>query len=423
MRRGYIMNRYGIKLITVVLLFLGPLLALHGDAADLHDGFNFLKELSSAPGNVKLGPVALHAGLGMQYDWDDNIYRTSQDKTEDHMTDIMPGLLFKMGGDYSFQAGYAVNRYRYDENEKEDFTERHGLAALNLKFPSGLLFSLEDRYLKTQAPRDNEDNPTRAGYWNNMAVLGLGYMTSSRKLGGKLSVTNNTLKFSDDENGLYDKRDYSGTLTGFYTVFSKTQLLLGAGHAQSNFTDREKEALNSKSYSGFAGILWEATSRFQGTLKTGIHQKIIPLEDYDNAEIWTADASVTWKPPASSISKVDLSFKRDIFDSSYVGNPIDKLSASIFYKRSAFDLAVFFRTSYKMSFYIKTGYHFHDYIRLEQDLDPRKDRVTVGGIGFRYKILEWFQITASYSYMKQLSNDDSRDQSNNRVYLSTIMYY
>lgn len=406
---------------NILLLLILPVGLIFFPQQILANGKTLLSKLSASQGNLELFGIDIHPGLSADYMWDDNVHYEPNDKDEEHISVISPGILFSGGDNYSFTLGFAYDRNIYSDNSDESFDARHGLADISLNLPWGLRVNLNDTYMRTKLPKDDADSPQRAGYMNNKGGGGIGYTTPSGKLSVDVSFLSDKVQYDQDVNSSYNRRSDEGGLAFSYKFMPKTSFLFNVGGGKNNYYDRNRDDLNSQTQLINGGILWELTSRMNVSFVGGWRKIIMKGEDFGNAEMDTFNANFLWE--LNSIIDMDIGLSRDFFNSEYLGNASESLSSSAYYKKNKINMGFGYKPRYNVKLHLHGNYESRNYVKLDNTLKARKDTVTSGGLSIRYDFQKWIHFTLDFNRTKVLSNDDNRDYNKNIVSFSTGMVF
>lgn len=187
--------------------------------------------------------------------YDDNIDldRTDEDKKDDWITSISPGITFNVTSQKnSFSLNYSPSFVRYNEMDEND-TTRHAFSfSSNIGLSQHLEFNISDTYLKSEEPIEEMEDiisvrETRNEYRRNSGDANIRFnfgASSMFELGYRHSWLEN------DDDAIDD-----GTISDSYASYTywfnvKHGLEINAGYTKAEFS-RDNGADPGDNYSGF----------------------------------------------------------------------------------------------------------------------------------------------------------------------------
>jgi len=374
-----------------------------------------------AQGIINIEGATVHAGLELQEMWDDNIYNESKDEKSDSITIIAPSVSLSAGTHYKLEAGYTARIHQYQKYNDEDYTSHNGNAQILLNFPMGLAFKVRELYIDTKDPR-SETGGIRASHSINNISFGVGYEFPGTKLSLDVNASQFYLKYGQKENESINRKEESFGATIYYRFLPKTSALVELSTTMTDYFDSPSEATDkdSKKIALNTGLKWEPTAKISGTLKAGWADKTFDNAvdrsgyQYEDKAIGSVSGNIVYR--LSETTRLGTTINHSIEETEYGGNAV--YSKGSYYTNTGFSLALGLRVIDRIDVDIRAGYQNHEYNRLNPVLEARKDDLSNVGLGITYNIRRWLYTRLSYDYEDIDSNDDSRDQLNNKTMLS-----
>ncbi|MGA1795433.1 MAG: outer membrane beta-barrel protein [bacterium] len=384
------------------------------------DGGLCINTPAYAQGVLDIEGAKIRAGLELQETWDDNIYNAPNDEKSDSITTIVPGVSVSAGTNYKLDAGYTARIHQYQEYNDEDYTSHTANAQLNLNSPMGLSLNVKELYIDTKDPR-SETGGIRASHWLNSVSCGVGYEFPGSNLLLEVNVSQFYLKYDQSVNEPINRKEESIGATVYYKFFPKTSALVELSTTMTDYFDSPSEATDKDSQKTAvnAGLKWDATAKISGRLQAGWAQKSFDNSldpsgyPYEDKDIGSVSGNIAYA--ISETTRLRTIISRSMEETEYGGNAV--YSRSSYYTNTGLSLALALRVINRVDVDITAGYHAHEYDNLDPALLAREDDVSHFGIGLTYRIRRWLYAGLSYDYEDTDSNDDSRDQLNNKTML------
>ncbi|MGA1826291.1 MAG: outer membrane beta-barrel protein [bacterium] len=380
-----------------------------------------------AQGNIKMGGIEIHPALEMQMQWDDNIYNTPtnavHDATDDIITTITPGLSLSMGTDYKFGLGYSVAIHRYLDNGDEDYEPPTYKASMALNFPTGLKVTINDTYIETKDTR-TETDALRTSHSTNTISGKFKYTFPADNLSCDINISEFLLKYDQEANETVNRKEDSICAALYYRFLPKTSLFAGFGHTIIDYIDSISDAFDkdSKTISLDAGLKWEATCKITGTLKCGYTKKTFdnPLDasgnPYNNKEIGSSATNLGYN--LSETTTLNFGINRSLGETEYGGSASDNISKSAYYTNTGYMLGISLKFINRINLALGSDYQNHKYNKRETNKKRRRDEAMNYNIGLTYQIRKWLCTSLKYTYKSLDSNDNGKDQINNKALFS-----
>lgn len=409
-------NLFVIIVVSVVLLFeSSPVLAQRQDPAGE---------------KIKVGPVEIHPSLGLMETYSDNIYLSYDDKAEesDYITTLSPGIQFLLPlKRHSFQVSYKADINRYSNNNETDYTNHLFEGVLSLDFPGGLIFTLSDYYSiatiirkwKEQAGVSGSEDPYRElDYKANNLNAKVRYNFADRLA---VAVWYNNYDFDYDE--IYDDLgSYNRNLGGgsiFYRFTAKTEALIEYNYSRVDYDIYNAD--DNKNNMVYIGLSFDPTAKLNGYLKLGWvgkkYDKAVSGRD-DSLDEFSSLIDLGYN--VSDYNQLRLKVYRAIEEDLDTNVPFTKNDVNMNFRHVL-------AWNEKINLNANVGYGTLDFEKSTTDTDGtnkiRDDKKWYGGVGVGYAIQKWLKFDLNYAYSDNDSNFKRYDYSENRVFLSALVYF
>ena len=381
----------------------------------------------------------LHPFLSLGEYYTDNLFNESDNKEDDWITVISPGLWasfpasnrqplqvttynsapgglevtrFPMEVRRRFQ-GYGL--YRADITEHAHFSEEDNVfqraeGLLNVNFRGGLSLELLDIFQIDHDPYGTgaPENPRQLDKFTSNLVQFMANYRITPKTRVRADVSHYSLEFDNTErNGFRERDDLVASLFLFHRVLPKTSALLQYDYINIDY--RENILSDSTEHRFLTGILWDITSKSRGTIKVGYGLRQVDQGDNRNDLIGEARLDHRFTPKTSAY----LQFTRrveetDIADTSAVLShrlllgyrqrvaPRWTAAADLNYTREAYQ-----------GEFTSNG-----------ETGERTDDNYGARVGLGYLFRSWLNFGLGYIYLDRNSNFDNFSYTNNTVYLT-----
>jgi hypothetical protein len=405
---------------VICLFVIAALLCLADVPSAEAGGQAFLWELSRAEGNLKFSPKSsIHLGLEVQGTWDDNIYSTSidEDKIEDYITTVTPGLFISLGDRYKLEAGYAFGANFYSEYTDEDYEENIARARIKLDFPGGFRIDAASEYLDTTDARTAE-GAERESYFTNDASGSIAYTFPAKKLSVEIACTEFYLKYDEEAIEALNRKEDACSGVIYYRFLPKTSMLIEGEYSIIDYYDSANEDIDPDSTSNAAnvGFMWDATAKLFGKLTAGGKRRVYENEAIygEKNDLWAVYGNLLYKATERTGIKIDMD--RSINESVYIGSV--EYSPAVYYIQTGGGIGIEQKLGTRVTLEVGAAYHKRDYGILVSSLEKREDEITRYNVGFGCDITKWLFTGIRYSYSKIDSNDITQNQEHNKAFLT-----
>jgi hypothetical protein len=363
-------------------------------------GFAFGTEF----GNIHFGRLYVHPRLGVEATYDDNIFLLGKSE-EDVLFKIRPGIdLDYMREGKAARLNYLAEIGRYVDNSDYDYDNHLVDAAVDLQFPSGLMFFVGDNF-RTANDRLTYEWIPLVKRKQNTGDAKIGYEFTDR-LSVQAGYDHVMIDYDDPKYSAYDRDEDMINGTVFYRILNAVSVLAQFEYRQIDY-DVEGVRYDSDGVGGWVGVTGQITPKTVALIKGGWQERDYdgPHEDWDGGVI-----SLDIVHRCTETLTLTAGASREAVESAYLTNnyftstqgrvglekkigPKIVAGVSGFYANSDYPE----KTSYKggMS---------------ERDDD-------IWGISARvgYSIQRWLSASLSYTHEARDSNQDTFDYDDNRV--------
>lgn len=345
-----------------------------------------------AEGNIHAGLLKINPFVSVSETFSDNIYYTSTDERSDSITATTPGVRLQ----YPFHVHNAELEYysvltRYRRYREEDTTDSIGKGAIDLKFGGLVRLRLSEDYSNGHEPRNASSTGFIEIYRNNVASASVTYQLADvSKVQVDYAKTIWRFKTSDFRNR--DEDLVSGYF--FYRFLSKTSAFIEYDRKNVAFSQTALE-LDNKVDAWQVGLTWEISARSRGTVKGGTINKDFTSPTQKDFKGWTGYADV--RHDFSEYTSVLLNGQRAVNESSIQDNRYLITTGAYgelthrFVKR----LAVVVKGSYGEDQYSDP---------IPPDTTVRVDRTLFEGLGLKYTVRDWLELSVDYGRRARRSN-------------------
>jgi hypothetical protein len=372
------------------------------------------------------GPVTLRPQLSVSEVYNDNIFYRSDNKVDDFITVISPGLNIQLGTqDYNFinaslfydrvihalETDQSANQYRF----ALDSRFQRGKFTIAGRDQIEFLSSVLGGGISLSGVRVD-----RTTYFDEYRLT----IDLSEKTAVYIEGTHNTTDFQDDI-PLYDSNTLMGTLGFQYKAFERLWFF-GEGYYGQTALDpnagRPKTA-HSTFMGGFAGARGFFTEKLSGSVKAGYETRefagdsesvSLPVVEMSATQRFTENTSLSIA--YSRRQRVSLQYAQSEFTANYIGLNLRQIIGN----------------TGRLRLDVKGGYGFNNYepsLAYSEPSDPltpreRNDDVITAGAELSYDFKIWLRGTLGYNY-ERLRSDLSfiEDYDVNRVTLGLSVGY
>ena len=360
---------------------------------------------------LKLGNLRLYPEIGIEEMYRSNIYQTERDRKSDFITSILPGIRteYMFGGEHSLNFGYSGAWKNYASYSANNYWDNRLWGDLQLRFPGGLDFGVEQRYINNWYERSAFIYYQRH-YIENVTDAKAAYRFADRWK-AQLQYMRDDFNMSSSRDDIYS---YLSDLYGaslLYRFTARTSGLVEYQHIAKKFD--ESDIYDSKVDQVFLGLSFDPAGKLVGRAKFGYGWK-----DYDKTlpgrnsrrNTWVADVDIVQN--FTKYTGLAFSVLRAFQD--------DTDYANVPYYRTAAALTLQHYLTRKIGARAMVGYDRADYQEKTAEpftgiLKERIDNVYSTSIGAFYDIQKYLKVRLDYSYLKRDSNFEGFSFGENRV--------
>ena len=375
---------------------------------------------TAAAQGLQLGPFRILPSLELSLEYDDNILLMKDNKIDDFIFHITPGILLELPSrKYAIRLGYQADILRYFDNTDLDTVHHNLLADGRVNFNMGLGLRLTDRFIITDdfAGFPVPELTQRVERHENTLDVGMDYTVRERytlDVGYRWFMVD----YQDDPTvQQFDRDDHTIAGTLFYRVFPKTSVL---GEVAYNIVRYDEPAIaadrDSDAWRFLVGVKGDITAKTSALIKVGWEWR-----DYENArrQDWDgfiAEGSIVWKYREPSEIRLyggranveSLEEFRNYYISNYAGVEVRHfLSERVILRLRALG---------GVNDYPETA----NVAAIERQ---RKDNFFEAGASIKYQMRRWLAFELGYNFLILDSNININDYQDNRVKASVLFSY
>ncbi len=360
-------------------------------------------EVKAEPeGNIYLGPVEVHPFISLKEVYDDNIYLTPANKRNDFITTISPGIKLKLPvRKHKFELKYQADIIEYADYSRESVVHHTFSGLADLKLTRGFSLKFDETFKKTSDPADSE-RTARRDRIRNEAIIGLGY--KKNRLAFDLKYTN--LRDDYEASNQLDKYEHISTITGYYRILPKTDLLLEYDYGVITYDESVRS--DADYHQIRSGLKGDLTGKLAALIKVGYQRRGYQDSSKKGFEGTAVIATLTEKFTART--QAILSAERSVNESGY--------SVNNYYELNKIGLKLEQKLGHKLSLSVKGSYQLNRYPEETTEAGrtaKREDEFWGGDIGLKYQIQEWLSAGMGYEYKERNSNLGTFDYENNKA--------
>jgi hypothetical protein len=338
--------------------------------------------------------------LSQRIEYESNVFQVESGAQGSTIFKTIPGFTLELpfGGRHRFDLGFRTEILRYVALESQNTENYFVLARLGFDFPGGLKVSLKEDFSKTNDPPNTEltgpiENTT------NILTPSVEYAITRRyALGLEYSWTK--VNFAEDSGvtGL-DRNEHLVSLTGYYRIQPKTDLLAGFAYGRKDFENEEFRNVNR--YIGYVGVRGDITSRLSSSLRVGFESRQPVQSNLTEYNGLVANGDISYLP--TERTKLTLYLERSTQESEFQSN--------LWYLANLVSLSVehFFTPKFLVTGRVYGG--SNDYPdksqKVDLSFDWRQDWLVGVGFGAEYQIQRWLAVSADYTFTRRDSNFDT----------------
>jgi hypothetical protein len=369
---------------------------------------------------LELGPFRILPSLELSLEYDDNILLTSENEIDDFIWHITPGVIVELPARmYAIRLGYQADILRYTDNTDLDTVHHTVLGDARVSFNFGLGLRLTDRFLVTDefAGFPVPELTQRIDRHENTLDVGADYTVRER-----YTIDFNYRWFmvdyrDDPEFDQLDRDDHTFAGTLFYRVLPKTSVL---GEVDYNLVRYDIPAVaadrDSDAWRFMLGVKGDVTAKTSLLVKAGWEWR-----DYENParQDWdglVAEGSVIWK--YREPSEIRIYGGRANVESTFQGNN--------YYVTSYAGAEVRHFLSERLILRVRALGGVNDYpedTTIGAKTAERSDTFFEAGVSLKYQMRRWLAFELGYRFLKNDSNFDDFDYTDNRIKASVLLSY
>jgi polysaccharide biosynthesis protein VpsM len=374
---------------------------------------------AAAQGNIQLGPFRILTSLELALEYDDNILLTRDNKIDDLIWIISPGILIEIPAkSYALRLGYRADILEYTENSEFNTVHHNALFDAQYNFPWNLSVRLSDRFVITDdfAGFPVPEQTVLTKRTENTLETGANYVLRERySFDGSFRwflVRYDDRQFQND-----DRDDYTVSGTFFYRILPKTSVLGAVDYTWIRYDQAVSSRLNdSEGWRFWLGLKGDLTAKTTILVKAGWEWK-----NYDNPiqRDWdglVAEGNIIWK--YREPSQVRLFGGRANVESTFEGQP--------YYVSNYAGAEVRHFLGERLTLTARALGGVNDYpynTVTPEKTAKRSDTFIEAGVSLRYQVRKWLALELGYNFLDLNSNFDEFDYTDNRVKASVILTY
>jgi hypothetical protein len=380
----------------------------------------------------------LHPFLSIAEYYTDNVFNSSDKKSEDFVTVISPGIWLTVPHIYEklltidtsniSPGGFILSRHKtesfrryqtylfynadiekFSKYSSED-TSNHKVEGLFLyNFRGGLSIEFVDQFLASHDARGTGISTELDKFKTNLANLIITYDPTD-KFRFRVDYSNFLVNYEASRNDFRDRIDNTVSAYLFYRLKSKTSLFIEYEFFE---IDYDKDILsNSKEHHYFSGLQWDITAKSKGSMKAGYG-----IKNFDNTSeesndfILEAHIDHRFTPKTSLMIKISRRTNETNIETTdfIISNTVEAEYIQRFTAKITGNIDIqYINDRYKgdLTFAGETKERRDDYFR--------------SGFALQYEFREWFKMDLGYIYSKRNSNFADFDYTNNTAFVRII---
>lgn len=357
------------------------------------------------------GPLIFHPTLRTEVTYDDNILLEPDDGKDDIVFSVLPGMVIEVPIDvHQIAVGYEADIETFVKRDDQNDQNQSAFALIDLNFPSWYI-NLLDRFSETSG-RAGTTFTGRIPRFDHVVNPKIGYRWKRMTFEGSFSHITRNFRRQVDDRLDFQMVDWTGVV--YFDLFARLKALLEYKVIQIDYDD---DFLRN-------GTFQQARIGLEGQLRPNLEVKAkigAQFRDYEEEErndfnSWVTD--ILFEYHFRDNIKLDLEFAREPVESTFAG--------SNFYTEHLVRAGVEYDVIPRVQLYVDAAYFKHDYSErstIGTKTAYRHDHHIQAETGVRYKFREWWQFELAYNYLRRNSNFSLFDYTNNRVTLSSNIYY
>jgi len=252
----------------------------------------------------------LHPSLSVNFNHEDNVFRSNKNTQSDSYYQIKPTIDWKMlFGKHELDLFYRGDYGRYNDLTDQDYDDHSLVTALKLDLSEKLNVDLSGNYKKGHdkpgEPGSSLIVQNDADLWTDKTMQGrlvYGRRIANAQLG--FSLNGNERRYTN--NGREDRdRDTVQAIVNFnIRLAPKTWLVTELRQQQTDYVRSQVISEDSTETNLFIGAEWGATAKTSGKILIGYTKKKPDSNLFETYEGVGIEADITWKPKVYSVVTV-----------------------------------------------------------------------------------------------------------------------
>jgi hypothetical protein len=313
-------SRFLVCLATAFFLGLLIQTGARGQQA-VDDGLRYIPGSQLRGGHIRTGNLRLLGGLGLQAEYNDNIFYASDqpgDPVEkDWIGHIFPTLFldYEMPQRGGIRIGYKGDLAFYREFDENDWQNHLGQFDLDYRAPGGLIAIIKNTYARVSDPYGSANDfglgvPQTKRWYNDLRTT-LGYRFSRRfRLVGLFDGY--IQKYDEQKDFTQNWKEYRGGLGAGTQIMTKTWGFLRYYYGERDYID-QLLGVNESNDADFTfhqvngGVNWDPGAKWAGELNLGYQWRKHKNEfdpsgrPYQDRNTWVAETSVNYLPRSANV--------------------------------------------------------------------------------------------------------------------------
>jgi len=369
--------------------------------------------VDTGPARIKAGPLNIHPSLRTQTEYDSNVFLADNDRSEDVVYDIMPGMILDLPvNKHRLTVGYEADMEFFSKKRHRDQNDinQNFFALANLHFPSWYVNVLEQfaetsgragTTFSSRIPRIDQTIHPKVGYrWKRLTFEG-GFRHTARDFRRQV----------DDQ---LDFQIVEWTGVVFYDLFARLKALIEYQVAQIDYDDNFRR--NGTFQQARVGIEGEVHPNVFLKARVGPHFRNYEEDSEPDFNSWVAELYADYE-------------MRDnlTFHFGFTRKAVEATFADVnYYRQHLFELGVQYWIRPQWELFGQTRLYRQDYAEratLAGQTRFRHDDHLVYKTGLRYEPRDWLEFVLAYQVGRRDSNFSTFDYTDHRVTLSSALTY
>jgi hypothetical protein len=392
------------------------------------DGLRYVPGSQLRGGHIRTGNLRLLGALGLQAEYNDNIFYASGEPGDpvekDWIGHIFPTLFldYDMPQRGGIRIGYKGDLAFYNEFKENDWQNHLGQFDLDYRSPGGLIAVIKNNYARVSDPYGSANDfglgvPQTKRWYNDLKST-FGFRFSRRfRLVGLFDAY--IQKYDEQKDFTQNWKGYRGGLGAGTQIMTKTWGFLRYYYGERDYID-QLLGVNESNDADFTfhqvngGVNWDPGAKWAGELNLGYQWRKFKNEldpsgqPYKNKNTWVAETSVNYLPRSANVfetqqtSLLTFNLLRGVRQ---VGSNTNE-----FFDDTKFSFIMRQLLNPKWLIRWEAAY------RHQKFENPQSEKVDTFffRIGLMYKIQNWIGLGAHYEYDNKDSSVDLNDYKLNR---------